>query len=136
MPDTSPAICWLRNDLRLRDNPALQRAIETGKPVIVLYIREIISTDDRREMGGAAKWWLDKSLQSLKRSLVARGADLVLRTGDAITVLGALARDTGANSIFWNRRYRETEREEDARIKDHLRNEGYTAESCHGTLLA
>ena len=33
MPET--ALIWLRNDLRLADNPALTAALETGLPVTV-----------------------------------------------------------------------------------------------------
>jgi deoxyribodipyrimidine photo-lyase len=35
---TSPAILWFRNDLRLADHAALHAAIETGRPILPLYI--------------------------------------------------------------------------------------------------
>jgi len=34
----SPIILWFRNDLRLTDHPALNAAIQTGRPLIALYI--------------------------------------------------------------------------------------------------
>ena len=34
----APIIVWFRQDLRLRDNPALMAAHETGRPIIPLYI--------------------------------------------------------------------------------------------------
>jgi hypothetical protein len=34
----SPAIVWLRDDLRIADNPALVAAVEYGGPVVVLWL--------------------------------------------------------------------------------------------------
>jgi deoxyribodipyrimidine photo-lyase len=33
-----PVIVWFRQDLRLADNPALAAAVETGAPVLPIYI--------------------------------------------------------------------------------------------------
>ncbi|MEY3527134.1 MAG: photolyase, partial [Pseudomonadota bacterium] len=35
---SSSVIVWFRDDLRINDNPALLAAIETGLPVLALYI--------------------------------------------------------------------------------------------------
>ncbi|MCA1942942.1 MAG: deoxyribodipyrimidine photo-lyase, partial [Yonghaparkia sp.] len=37
MPST-PSIVWLRDDLRVADNPALSAAVDRGGPVVVLYL--------------------------------------------------------------------------------------------------
>lgn len=36
--DEVPVVVWFRQDLRLRDNPALLAAHESGQPIIPLYI--------------------------------------------------------------------------------------------------
>ena len=36
MPDPKPNMVWLRDDLRLADNPALTAAIQDGRPVVVV----------------------------------------------------------------------------------------------------
>ena len=45
-----PVILWFRRDLRLQDNPALNHAAETGRPVVPVFI-----LDDHagRSIGGA-----------------------------------------------------------------------------------
>ena len=60
---TNPSILWFRVDLRLSDNPAFQKAIELGKPIIPIYI---LDDDDanNRKLGDASKWWLHNSLKS------------------------------------------------------------------------
>ena len=34
---SAPILVWLRNDLRLHDNPALHAAAETGRPILPVY---------------------------------------------------------------------------------------------------
>ena len=51
----SNAVVWFYNDLRLADNPALVNAIESGKPVIPIFIWD--ENDSDLHTGGAAKWW-------------------------------------------------------------------------------
>ena len=64
----APAILWFRQDLRLRDNPALNAAIATGRPVLPLYILDD-ETPGRWRIGGAGRWWLHHSLTSLDADL-------------------------------------------------------------------
>ena len=82
-----PAVVWLRNDLRLADNPALSAAALAG-PVIPLFILD--EAAGTRPLGGAARWWLDKSLRALSADLADRGTPLVLRRGPAEQVVDGL----------------------------------------------
>ncbi len=96
-------ILWLRRDLRMADNPALFEAARRG-PVIAAYILD----DDRAKShayGGASRWWLHHSLESLSASLAKHGVTLTLRRGDAVEELTKLAAETGARTIHANRHY-------------------------------
>lgn len=103
MSSTAPAIVWFRDDLRLADHPALHAAASTGRPLICLYILE--EGTGSRPLGGAARWWLDKSLAALDVSLKALGGRIVLRRGDPRRILPELVSATGAASLDFNRRY-------------------------------
>jgi len=73
---SSPQIVWLRRDLRMADNPALHEAARRG-PVIAVFVLD----DERAKThayGGASRWWLHHSLESLGQSFAARGSRLVL----------------------------------------------------------
>ena len=48
---TSPSIVWLRDDLRLVDNPALNAAVERSGPVVVLWLLDEQS-QGARPLGG------------------------------------------------------------------------------------
>jgi deoxyribodipyrimidine photo-lyase len=133
MTDVSPAIIWFRRDLRLTDNPALEAAVASGQPLILLYILE----DHRdRDLGGAGKVWLHHSLTALAKDIEAKGGTLTLRRGVAAEVLDALIATTGASAIHWNRRYAEWGRDVDAAIKSDLKSRDITAESHKANLLS
>lgn len=126
------ALWWVRDDLRLHDNPALAAAAEDGD-VIAVHVDERI--EGVRELGGATLWWLHHSLARLGAALRARGVPLVLVSGDPEELIPQLVRDSGADSVLWNRRYHAPRRAVDARLKSALREQGLRAESFDGYLL-
>lgn len=95
---SKPVLLWLRRDLRLADQPALAAAIASGAPVIPVYVLDD-DTPRHRAMGGASRWWLHGSLESLSRDLEAAGSRLILRRGRSDGVLAALAQETGAQEV-------------------------------------
>ena len=94
---THASLLWFRQDLRLADQPALVAAVAEGA-VIPVYVLDDHSPGDRK-MGGASRWWLHHSLSALDASLRALGSRLILRRGDALSVLSALAQETGATRV-------------------------------------
>lgn len=102
--DSGPVLVWFRQDLRVRDNPALHAAAAGNRPVIPVYIWSPEEEGDWAP-GAASRWWLHQSLDSLSKDLEKRGSRLILARGPALTALTKLARDTGATAVFWNRRY-------------------------------
>lgn len=132
--DRPTSLVWLRNDLRLSDNPALLAACESGGRVIALYIHE---TDERvRTPGSAARWWLNQSLESLGQALGKKGILLLVRSGEAAEVLDAIIVEEGVEAVHWNRRYAASEREVDQDIKASLRERGLSVSSHPGNVLA
>ncbi|MET4637484.1 deoxyribodipyrimidine photo-lyase [Mycetocola sp. 2940] len=130
----TPSVVWFRDDLRLDDNPALLAAIRRGGPVVAVYVLDEESAGIR-PFGGAAKWWLHESLTSLAGGLQGVGAQLMLRSGAAEQVLPVLVAETGAEAVFWNRRYGAAERAVDARLKTGLRDDGVEVASFAASLL-
>ncbi|MES1169736.1 MAG: deoxyribodipyrimidine photo-lyase, partial [Leifsonia sp.] len=115
----APRIVWLRDDLRVADNPALRAAADRGAPLVVLYLLDERSPGIR-PLGGASRWWLHGSLTALGADLASRGAELVLRRGAAEVELPRLADELGAGAVYWNRRYG-AGREVDARLEAAMR---------------
>jgi len=94
---TSPTIVWLRQDLRLTDQPAFAAAAAEG-PVVALYVLDD-ETPGAWTIGAAQRWWLHHSLAALGADLGAIGAPLVLRRGRAAEEVARLAAETGATRV-------------------------------------
>ena len=109
-----PVILWFRRNLRLADNAALQAAVESGRPVIPLYIR------DAEDLGSASRWWLQHSLTSLDRDLRKCGSSLLLRSGSPRQVLAELSAQTGAHTLYYARRYEPLSIRQEREISDVL----------------
>ena len=85
--------------------------------------------------GAASRWWLHHSLDALQASLTERGSRLIVRRGHTVESLLALATESGARSIFWNRRYEPAAIARDRELERRLRERGIAGESCPGNIL-
>lgn len=80
------------------DNAMLAAAAAKG-PIVPAYILDDETPGDWR-WGGASRWWLHHSLQSLAEKI-----PLVLRRGRSETELEKLLQETGATSLHFTRDY-------------------------------
>jgi deoxyribodipyrimidine photo-lyase len=83
-------LVWFKRDLRVEDHPALALAAGLG-PVLPLYI---VEPGYWRQPDTAARQWafVAESLTALRGALGALGAPLVLRVGEAVSVLEKLSK--------------------------------------------
>src|SRR5262249_14983829 len=109
-------LVWFRQDLRLRDNPALHAALKRGEPIVPVYVWSPADEGDWPP-GAASRWWLHHSLRALDESLRERGSRLIVAQGRTQSVLGELVERTHATAVFWNRRYEPAARECSTRVK-------------------
>jgi deoxyribodipyrimidine photo-lyase len=127
-----PVVVWLRDDLRLDDQPAIAAAVE--RSVLIIYVHDEESAG-LRPLGGAGKWWLAHSLASLSQALAAIGGRLDILRGPAEANVLRLAEACEAQQVVWTRRYGAAEIAVDARVKAALRERGCDARSFNGQLL-
>ena len=128
------ALVWFRNDLRLADNPALQAALDGGYTPVPVYIHAPSEHGDWAP-GAASNAWLHRSLDALSGTLKERGSRLRLFVGPSLDTLETLVAATGAEAVFWNRRYEPALEQRDTRIKKALRKQGLHVESFNSALL-
>jgi len=106
-------IVWFRNDLRLRDNPALHAAVEEGV-VVPVFIWDDTALPAEFE-DEQTRFWFHHSLDQLDKALGRFGSRLIIRRGIYGRVLRELMQQSGATSLFWNHDpldpYPETRRE-------------------------
>ena len=102
MSSATPAILWFRHDLRLDDQPALAAVLQSGRPVVPVYILDPEPADGRPP-GSASRWWLHHSLESLAAKIEGLGGQLILRRGPAVNALRQLAEEIGAAAVYFTR---------------------------------
>ena len=129
-----PILMWFRRDLRLQDNPALEAARISGRPIVPVYIRD--PHLEGRAIGAASEWWLDKSLRALSSDIAERGGCLILRHGDSEAELHRLVEETGAEALVFNRLYEPDARARDRDVAHALSGAGVEVTSFNGSLLA
>ena len=127
-----PVILWFRRDLRLSDHPALEAALQTGQPILPLFIlEENVASPLFRPLGGASLWWLHYSLKALQKQV----PPLCLRRGNPELILNDIVHQTGATHVFWTRRYNPYGVETDTLIKKNLQKKEIKVTSFNGSLL-
>nr|MDQ3307706.1 deoxyribodipyrimidine photo-lyase [Actinomycetota bacterium] len=86
------SVMWFRRDLRLADNPALVEAIRAADDVVPLFVFDPRLWDPA---GPSRRCYLSASL----RALSDRIGGLVVRCGDPVEMVAALAREVDAQSV-------------------------------------
>jgi len=112
-------IVWLRQDLRLADNPALRAACDSCDVVVPIFIDDPLA-QTISQLGGASRVWLHHSLAKLAEAYAKAGTELVLAQGNSLEVLKKAAAHFGATRVFWNRCYDPATRQRDEHIKAQL----------------
>jgi deoxyribodipyrimidine photo-lyase len=142
MPKPFPrALCWLRRDLRLSDHRPLQEATRLAEQTAVVFVfdRNILSSLPRADRRVD---FLHRSLVELDGKLRAHGSQLVVRHGNPVEEIPAVAAAFGAGVVVTGRDYEPYARERDAAVggqvnlqtvKDHVVFEGGQIFSQSGT---
>ena len=130
----NPILVWFRRDLRLADHAALSAAVETGKPVVPVFVLDDEAAG-RWRLGGAARWWQYHSLAAHGRAIEAAGGRLVLSRGDSAEVLARLAKATGAEAVYCSRGYEPWAGSLERAVRDRLGQAGVELKRFAGTLL-
>jgi deoxyribodipyrimidine photo-lyase len=128
-----PVLHWFRRDLRLADNAGLHAAVAVG-PVVPVFVWAP-EEDGDWPPGAASRWWLHHSLASLATSLEQRGSKLVLRRGSSAEELIAVARETGAAAVHFERCYEPAALTRDAELERRLAAFGVATRAFDGALL-
>lgn len=126
---------WFRKDLRLSDNTALHHAVQYAKgDVVPLYVGEpAILT--RPDMCGRRVRFVLEALRALEKDVKSVGGKLILRHGDAAKIVAAVAREVGADAVYWNEEYEPALRARDRAVADALERQGTRCVRFHDRLL-
>ncbi|MFZ6847077.1 cryptochrome/photolyase family protein [Undibacterium sp. RuRC25W] len=114
------SLVWFRRDLRSFDHAALYHALRQSKAVVGVFIfdkaiLDHLPTNDRRVK------FIHDSVLELQQSLQALGGSLVVRYGEAMTEIPALAAELQAKAVFVNHDYEPAAIERDTQVRQALK---------------
>jgi deoxyribodipyrimidine photo-lyase len=119
---TSPALWWVRRDLRLADNPALQAAIHEGEAVLPLFVLDPVLLGSA---GKARRGWLFAALHALDTDLQeAGGPGLSVVQGRPAAAVTRAARACGARTVHVSADFAPYGRRRDERVAAALAEHG------------
>jgi deoxyribodipyrimidine photo-lyase len=130
----SRAVVWFRRDLRVADHPALLAALAAADQVVPVFVVDRTLLDGRTS-GPTRRAFLHGALRSLARDLEALGGRLLLRQGDPVTVIPALAREAAADAVYCSREYTPYARRRDRAVEQALRADGRALHAMSGVYL-
>jgi deoxyribodipyrimidine photo-lyase len=128
------ALFWFRRDLRLDDNHGLSRALAEAGDVVPVFIfdttiLDALPREDRRVE------FIHGAVSALKTRLRALGSDLVVRHGEPVASVDALAAEYGATAVYTNEDYEPAAIDRDVRVARALGARGIAVRSMKDTVL-
>lgn len=98
------AVYWFRNDLRLTDNPALDRACREADELTLVYVRNADEATSTRwnfpRWSSLRRGFRDGAVDGLAGAIAEKGGSLLQVDGAAVTVLIDLAGSVGARRVY------------------------------------
>ncbi|SDB82653.1 deoxyribodipyrimidine photo-lyase type I [Pelagirhabdus alkalitolerans] len=123
-------IVWYRRDLRTLDHPALANAAKDGA-VLPVYIHNKLDTSS-----SAKDWWIYHSLSDLQTQLAELELPLLVKTGDAYSILLELIETYKIDAVYVNQDYlTEPEHIDEASIVDRLKESQVDVHTFVGDVL-
>lgn len=123
-------IFWFRHDLRLSDNPALERACKSHDALLLVYVDDAASKPYT-----ATRAWLRKSLDVLSTDVQRAGGTLHVLAGDPEVLIPALAKSSGASAVHIAALHEPEAHARDTRISASLAEQGVAMLRAAGRLL-
>ena len=118
------AIHWFRRDLRIEDNHALSKAIESGKPVLCIFIFDRLILDKLEDRSDKRVTFIHRTLQHINEQLQNLGSSLRTYYGEPQQVWQDILNEYTVSDVFCNRDYEPYAQQRDRAIHEFLSAKG------------
>ena len=118
------SVCWFRRDLRLYDQAALYHAVNSGHPVIALFIFDTTILDLLEDKEDKRVAFIYKQLSKINTELKNYGSSLYVYNGTPLNAFKDLSKAFSIKEVFTNNDYEPYAIIRDAEIKSFLQSQG------------
>ncbi|WP_321996311.1 deoxyribodipyrimidine photo-lyase [Draconibacterium orientale] len=119
-------IVWLRRDLRLTDNTALQHALKNGNKTAVLFIFDSHILDEL-DNDDARVTFIHQQLTKIDWQLREMNSGLLVKTGDPLKIWQELISDFEISEVHFNRDYEPYATKRDEQVQQLLQKNNISA---------
>lgn len=112
-------IFWFRRDLRLEDNVGLYQALQSGKPVLPIFIFDTAILD-KLERNDSRVSFIHQNLEQLNFKLAEKGSRLLVLKGNPEIIWKNLIKEYNIETVFINHDYEPYALQHDQQISNLL----------------
>jgi len=109
-------IHWFRRDMRVDDNTALFHALQSGQPLLGLFIYDSTILSKLEDRDDARLSFIHLQVQRLKSRFEALGGSLLVLYGDPIKLWPQILSDYPVTAVYANRDYEPYARQRDGAL--------------------
>jgi len=128
------AVIWLRRDLRLEDNTALNKALESGLQVLPLFIFDTQILDHLQRNDPRVEF-IHARLKAMHELLNAQGSGILCLHGDPLAQWKVLIRICKIRKVYYNEDYEPAAIERDEGIRQFLETRNIKVHACKDQLV-
>lgn len=114
------SIFWFRRDLRLEDNVGLHHALESGFPVIPIFIFDSVILDKLEDKKDKRVDYIQQALQHINSELKENDSTLLTYHGKPFDIFKSLSEEYEIQSVFCNRDYEPQAIKRDKELYDYF----------------
>lgn len=118
------SVFWFRRDLRLDDNRGLYEALQSGFPVVPVFIFDRNILEKLADPTDARVTFIHQELEAMQDILAATGSSLQVSVGDPLTEWQRLVGDYAIQGVYCNTDYEPYAKERDAAVSAYLASRG------------
>lgn len=118
--ETPVVLHWFRRDLRWQDNRALHAALNSGHPVVPVFVFDPNILGKLESASDSRVTFLHDRLQMLRSHAQDHGGDIFVIHGDPVEVMSSLVENTNVKAIYTNEDYEPYAQRRDERVHEVL----------------
>ncbi len=118
------SIFWFRRDLRLHDNAGLYHALNSGNPVLPIFIFDRNILDELDDKKDRRIEFILNAINEIKAELVKIGSNLLVKYGTPEEIFPELINQYDVSTIYTNHDYEIYAHERDEAVREYVMSEG------------